>query len=53
MVATDIPLLNRLIIRAGVAFNFMYYVDDWTGKVFKLNLDRVYEEAYWNEKVWY
>lgn len=53
MKACDIPTLNRTIIRLGVCFNIGWYIDYWLGRVFDLDLEQVYNEKYWNEKVWY
>jgi hypothetical protein len=51
MVATGIPLINRLIIRLGTIFNVGWHLDILTKKVFVLELDKVYKESYWNEHV--
>lgn len=51
MKAASVPLYNRVIIRLGVVFNVGWYVDLWTGKVFNLELDKVYQEEYWRVNV--
>lgn len=51
MVSSGVPLISRLIIRAGVACNLNWFIYKWVGKVFELELNRVYDEAYWREHV--
>lgn len=51
MEAAGVPLLNRIMTRIGVAFNIGWVADLWTGKVFVLELDKIYEESYWREHV--
>ncbi len=51
MVSSGVPLISRLIIRAGVACNLNWFIYKWIGKVFELDLNRVYEESYWREHV--
>lgn len=51
MKAANIPLISRCLIRGGVFFNIGWLIDLWTNKVFELDLNRVYEEEYWNEHV--
>ena len=51
MKAAGEPWLSRVLIRAGVIFNAGWFVDLWTGKVFDLDLGRVYEEEYWRTHV--
>ena len=51
MTAADVPLLNRLIIRLGVCFNIGWFADLWTGKVFPLELDKIYTVEFWREHV--
>ena len=51
MESVNVPLLNRIIIRIGVVFNVGWFFDKWFGKVFSLDFDRVYEEAYWRENL--
>ena len=53
MKACDIPTFNRYLYRFGVCFNLMWYVDDWRGKVFKLDLSQIYNEEYWDKNTWY
>ena len=45
------PFLSRIMIRFGVFWNIGWYWDILTHKVFKLDLERVYEEAFWEENV--
>ena len=51
MEAANIPFISRCIIRFGVLFNIGWVIDKLTNKVFELDLNRVYEEEYWNEHV--
>lgn len=51
MEASGVPLLNRIIIRLGVVFNIGWFIDYLLGRVFKLDLDRVYTKEYWDENV--
>ena len=51
MEAANIPFLSRCIIRFGVLFNIGWLIDLWTNKIFELDLDRVYDEKYWDEHV--
>lgn len=51
MEAAGEPWLSRALVRAGVAFNIGWYIDSWTGKVFDLDLSRIYDEKYWREHV--
>ena len=53
MKACNIPTFNRIMYRLGVCFNFMFYVDDWLGRVFKIDLSQIYNESWWDSKVWY
>ena len=51
MEAAGVPLLNRVIIRIGVAFNVGWIVDYLTKKVFKADLNRIYTKEFWEENV--
>lgn len=51
MEAAGVPLISRIVIRIGVAFNIGWFFDLLTKKVFELELDKVYDEEYWNEHV--
>ena len=51
MEAAGEPWLSRALVRAGVALNIGWYIDSWTGKVFGLDLSRIYDENYWREHV--
>ena len=51
MEATGVPFISRWIIRFGVLWNIGWVIDILTKKVFELELDRVYEESYWNEHI--
>ena len=50
MEAAGEPWLSRALVRLGVCFNLGWYINLWFGKVFSLDLERVYEEEYWREK---
>lgn len=52
MEVSGVPFLSRIIIRIGVCFNFSYYLDSLFNKVLDFNLDRIYEENYWEENVY-
>ena len=51
MEACGVPLWDRIKIRIGVCFNFGWYIDILTHKIFELDLNRVYEEDFWRENV--
>lgn len=51
MEAAGEPWLSMALVRAGVALNIGWYIDSWTGKVFDLDLSRIYDENYWREHV--
>ena len=51
MKAADVPLINRLVIRAGVALNLNWYIYPLIGKILPLELDRIYCEDYWREYI--
>ena len=51
MKAAGVPLFNRILVRLGVCFNIGWYIDLLLGKVFELELDKVYSEEYWDEHV--
>ena len=51
MEAAQEPWLSRILVRIGVLFNIGWIVDLITHKVFELDLNRVYEEEYWDEHV--
>lgn len=51
MVAANVPLFDRIKIRLAVCLNIGWFWDLLTGKVFDLDLSRIYEEEYWREHV--
>lgn len=51
MKAAYVPRINRIIIRGGVFFNIGWLIDFWTGKVFEFELEKIYEEEYWDKHV--
>ena len=51
MSTVDVPLWDRIKIRAGVVLNIGWHWDLLTHKVFELDLNRVYEESFWRENV--
>lgn len=51
LASCGVPLINRVILRLGVGCNINWFIYKWIGKVFPLDLDRVYDEAYWKEHV--
>ena len=51
MKAANVPKLSRNTVRAGVVFNVGWLIDLWTKRVFELDLDRIYDESYWDEHV--
>ena len=51
MVAANVPWFDRIKIRLAVCFNIGWFWDLLTGKVFDLDLSRIYKEEYWREHV--
>lgn len=51
MEAANVPFINRIIIRIGVCFNLNWFIDKWLGKIFDLDLEKVYDEDFWEEHV--
>lgn len=51
MEAAGVPFGSRAIVRAGVAFNINWFLYLLNGKVFDLEIDRIYDENYWREHV--
>ena len=51
MEASGVPLLNRIIIRIGVIFNINWHLDILFKRVFKLDLEKIYYEEYWKERL--
>ena len=51
MEASEIPFLNRIIIRIGVIFNLGWFFDLLFDEVFDLDLTSIYDEEYWEEKI--
>lgn len=51
MEAARVPLIQRILTRIGVCFNIGWIIDLLTHKVFELELNRVYEEEYWDEHI--
>lgn len=43
--------LSCALVRTGTSLNFNWYIYKWLGKVFSLDLNRVYDESYWREHV--
>lgn len=44
---------DRYVTRAGVCFNIGWFIDKWQGKVFDIELDKIYTEEFWRTHVWY
>lgn len=51
METTNVPLMYRILIRLGVIFNLNWYLGLLFKKVFKIDLEKVYDEDYWKEKI--
>ena len=51
MEASNVPLFYRIIIRLGVCFNIGWFLDLLFNKVFELDLEKVYDEEYWKERI--
>ena len=51
MEAARVPFISMILIRTGTIFNIGWLVDMLTGKVFELELDKVYDEEYWDRHV--
>lgn len=49
--ATSIPMINRILIRAGVTFNIGWIIDSLLHRVPEVDLDRFYDLDYWEETV--
>lgn len=45
------PLFSRTLVRAGTICNIGWHLDVLTHKVFDLELDKVYQEDFWRERV--
>jgi hypothetical protein len=52
MEASWVPLISRIIIRIGVCFNFSFYLDSLFKRVLDFDLDKIYEEDYWENNVY-
>lgn len=51
MKASRIPLINRIILRLGTVFNIRWYIDSLFDEVLEFNLEEIYNEIYWEEKI--
>ena len=51
MEACGIPFINRLIIRLGTAANIGWYRDSLLDRVLEFDLEKIYDEDYWDKKV--
>ena len=52
MRASWVPSISCIIIRLGVIFNIGWLLDFIFKKVLDFDLDRIYEEDYWKERVY-
>ena len=51
LVSCGVPLINRIILRIGVGFNLNWFIYKWLGRVFCVDLNKIYNESYWREHV--
>ena len=51
MEACSIPFINRVLIRLGTVFNFGWRMDSLFDKILEFDLEKIYDESYWEERV--
>ena len=51
MEASNVPSINRFIIRIGVIFNLGWFFDILFNRIIFLDLEEVYSEEYWKEEL--
>ena len=51
LVSCNVPFIIRISYRIAVSFNLNWFIYKWLGRVFPLELNRVYDELYWREHV--
>lgn len=51
MKAAGVSLWDRIKVRLGVVFNLNWFIYKWLKKTFELDLERIYDENFWQEHV--
>ena len=51
MEASGVPFIHRVILRIGVIFNIGWFLDLMFNRLIELELDRIYDEDFWREKL--